>query len=155
MVVANNILKRSFRDEVPVNTLKLQKLLYFVASEYSKLSHGHQLFEESFQTWRYGPVLRSIHNKLAVLEGSPIEKYLKDAQGKGFTFDETAAPELHAALERVWKQGKHLSAVELARITHFPESAWSKAHEAKIIDLKAEDVTADTSYIPSLNLNLF
>jgi len=152
MVIANNILKRSFDDDVPVNAMKLQKLLYFVASEYSKQADGHQLFEERFKTWRYGPVLRSLYDKTAVLEGDPLRKYLKDAQGRNFTMKETHQPELRSALDRVWRHGKHLTAAELARITHLPDSAWTKAHTAGFVELNPVDITADTSYILSLNL---
>jgi uncharacterized phage-associated protein len=152
MIIANNILKRSFADDVPVNAMKLQKLLYFTASEYSKLTNGKQLFEERFQPWRYGPVLRSLYNKTAVLEGDPLRKYLKDAEGNNFTMRETSQPELREALSRVWRHGKHLTAAELARITHLPESAWTKAYAAGATELNPDDITADTSYILSLNL---
>ena len=56
-LVANNVLYRASRSEprVTVTLMKLQKVLYFVASEYAKRT-GRPLFSEHFQTWEYGPI---------------------------------------------------------------------------------------------------
>ena len=34
--VANNVLSRAFAEKISVSPMKLQKILYFVASEYQK-----------------------------------------------------------------------------------------------------------------------
>lgn len=44
-------------------TVKLQKILYFLYLEYLK-ENNKKLFEDEFEAWIYGPVLRSVYNHL-------------------------------------------------------------------------------------------
>lgn len=148
--ISNNILKRSFKDSVEVSPMKLQKLLYFVASEYSKEKHK-PLLSEPLRAWQYGPVVRSVYDEFRSFGASPIRNFAKDATGKAYRIDERKNPALAKALDRVWKNASDLSAVQLSRITHLPASAWSKAygHDELIDDA---DLEADTTYVDRLNL---
>lgn len=58
-LIANNVLNRAFAEKRRISLMKLQKILYFAAAEYQKKT-GQPLFSERFETWQYGPVLRSI-----------------------------------------------------------------------------------------------
>lgn len=148
--ISNNILWRSFDSGVAVSPMKLQKLLYFVASEYAKET-GQPLLAEPFRAWRYGPVVRSVYDEFKSFRGDPIRKYAKDAQGKAYRISEKDNPELRDALDRVWSHAASMSAVELSRITHAPDSAWSKAwnHHELISD---EDLAQDRTYLKRLGL---
>ena len=55
-LVANSILVRAFRDNIPVSPMKLQKLLFFVTCLYQR-NTSVRLLTESFQPWKYGPVV--------------------------------------------------------------------------------------------------
>ena len=57
---ANTFLEMAFEEKIDVSPMKLQKLLYFANKRYLK-DTGSPLFAESFQSWKYGPVLSSIY----------------------------------------------------------------------------------------------
>lgn len=61
-LVANSILIRAFRDKIPVSPMKLQKLLFFVTCLYQR-NTSVRLLTESFQPWKYGPVVRSVYDE--------------------------------------------------------------------------------------------
>lgn len=61
-LIANNVLSRAFAKKAYISPMKLQKILYFVAAEYQKKA-GQSLFSERFETWQYGPVLRSVYSE--------------------------------------------------------------------------------------------
>jgi uncharacterized phage-associated protein len=148
--VSNNILRRAFDESVSVSPMKLQKLLYFVASEYGKRADA-PLLAETFQPWKYGPVVRSVYDEFRSFGGGPIRAYGKDAQGKAYMADERQDSHLARALDDVWRAAKSRSAVELSRITHLPGSAWDRAYrEHRWID--AADIAADKTYEPMLGL---
>lgn len=145
--VSNNILKRAFDSEVSVSPMKLQKILFFVASEYAKRT-GRQLLSESFEAWAYGPVVRSVYDEFRSFGGSAIRAYGKDARGKAYMADEDADPDLDLVLSAVWDATRDRTAVHLSRITHRPDSAWSTAetnserisHDAMVADISYRDV---------------
>lgn len=151
-VVSNNILKRAFNDDVNVSPMKLQKLLYFVASEYAKAKKD-VLFNENFQAWDYGPVIRSVYDEFRPFGGSPIRKYAKDAEGRARIIREASYPELERSINRVWEGAKDLSAVRLSRITHEPGSAWYNAfQQARSGSIDNAALAADRTYLKPLGL---
>lgn len=149
--VCNNILKRAFDEDVPVSPMKLQKVLYFVASEYSKET-GKALLSEPFQPWQYGPVVASVYSEFKPFGSSPIRKYAKDSLGKAYVVDESRNEQLKTAIDRVWPATKSRGAVPLSRITHLPGSAWRKAYEAGKQYIKQDDIRDDQTYPPKLGL---
>lgn len=124
--VANSILRRAFRDGVPVTPMKLQKLLFFVACLYQR-NTGMILFTEPFQPWKYGPVCVAVHDEFRAFNGRPITRYAQDAAGVSYCIDEDSSPSLRKALNLVWENMKTISAVDLSRVAIRPGSAWSKA----------------------------
>lgn len=149
--VSNNLLKRSFDENLRMSPMKLQKLLYFVAAEFAKKT-GTPLLDEDFQAWQYGPVVRSVFDEFRGFRGNSISAYGKDAQGKAYTIDESRNPQLKAALDRVWAASKLQNAVALSRLTHAPESGWRKAYDSQANVIKHEDMVNDESYYLPLGL---
>lgn len=151
--VSNNILKRAFDEGVPVSPMKLQKILYFVASEYAKRSNA-PLLSEQFQAWRYGPVVRSVYDEYRSFGAAPIRAYGKDARGVAYMADEAKDANLSQALDAVWQSVKGRSAVELSRITHLPDSAWAKAYGGTYSNnpLGDRQVQEDVSYRAELGI---
>lgn len=148
--VSNNLLKRAFDEGVPVSPMALQKLLYFVASEYAKRTGGRQLLEENFQPWKYGPVVRSVWDEYKPFGADPIRAYGKNAQDKAYMAAENKDAVLAASINAVWNAAKHRSAVTLSRITHNPGSAWSKGYKRGWI--AHEDIANDDTYRADLGL---
>lgn len=149
--VCNNILKRGFAEGVPISPMKLQKILYFTASEYAKKT-GNPLLIEPFLQWQYGPVVASVYSEFKPFRGGPIHQYAKDSEGKAYTLDEAKNPKLRESLNTVWAATKGFSAVALSRITHREGSAWRAAFEAgqRVIDDDA--LRDDRTYLEPLGI---
>ena len=50
-------------NRLPVDNLKLQKLIYYSQAVYLVLHNGEPLFREKIEAWTYGPVVRSIYKE--------------------------------------------------------------------------------------------
>jgi len=50
-----------FRDSL--SPMKLQKMCYYVQGIYMATHNGEHLFEEDFEAWTYGPVIRSLYSE--------------------------------------------------------------------------------------------
>lgn len=56
--VANYII-----DTIPVDNLKLQKLLYYSQAVHMVLNDGERLFNDNIEAWQYGPVVVCVYRK--------------------------------------------------------------------------------------------
>lgn len=150
-LIANNVLNRAFAEKCRISPMKLQKILYFVASEYQK-GTGRSLFSERFETWQYGPVLRSVYSEFRPFSRDYITRFAKDAENKSRMINEDADPVLQRVLNSVWAVTKGRSAVELSRITHMENSAWDKSFQDQRPFLSSANITADATYRRELGL---
>lgn len=151
-MVANNILSRSFGDEIFISPMKLQKILYFVASEYAK-NTGEKLLEEDFETWSTGPVLRSVYNMFKPFGGYSIRRYAPhDAMGNAYMMNEKDDAHLRVVLDTVWATARNMDTILLAEVTKKPNSAWDKAIKNEQPFLSHEDIVKDCTYKKVLTL---
>lgn len=150
-MIANNILSRAFEEKAYMSPMKLQKILYFVASEYQKATK-RPLLEEPFSTWAYGPVVYSVYDEFRSFSKDNIKRYARDARGNVFVIDEKQDIELKVALDRVWDKAKDIGAVKLSEITHLQDSAWDKAYQGDEPVLNPADIAADNTYRVPLGL---
>lgn len=143
--IANTILKRSFDEKLPINLMKLQKILFFVAAEYSKKTRS-RLLGDSFQAWKYGPVVYSLYTQFQTYGPEEIETYAKDALGEAQLIEAGTDAVLDETIAELWELTKHRRGVDLARITQLPGSAWLDAwqHQHRYVDDQL--VLADTTY---------
>ena len=144
-VVCNNILRRSFEEKISVSPMKLQKLLYFVSCEYAKSSDS-SLLSEDFEVWQYGPVIPTVYEEFKSFKALPIDKYAKDANGTAFAIDESRAPNLKNAIDRVWNVFKCFDGVTLSKITHEDGSGWSDAFINRHPKISFDAMKADDTY---------
>lgn len=150
-MVANNILERSFRDGTYMTPMKLQKILYFVASEYQKVT-GRPLLEDRFQTWTHGPVIYGVYDEFRSFSRKEIKRYARNAEGESFRIDESFDPALHECLDKVWAATQNKGAIELSKLTHMENSAWDKAYQEDKRYLSNADIAADTTYKSALGI---
>lgn len=150
-VVANNVLSRAFLEGTYISPMKLQKVLYFVASEFQKKT-GRRLFNEFFETWNYGPVLRSVYEEFRPYNKRSIGEYSKDSKGQSLIVNETTDILLKGVLDEVWAKTRDMGAVALSDITHTENSAWDKAFQAESPVLSFDDIAADNTYRMRLGL---
>lgn len=150
-LVANNVLNRAFAEKCAVSPMKLQKILYFIASEYQKESK-EPLFTENFETWEYGPVLRSVFYEFRPFSRNFISQFAKDADNHSRMVDEKEDPKLKRILERVWEVTRGRTAVDLSQITHMEGSAWDTAFQSRNPFLAPNDIESDDTYRRELRL---
>ncbi|MCK7675910.1 Panacea domain-containing protein [Corynebacterium pygosceleis] len=150
-VLANNVLNRAFAEGLHISPMKLQKILFFIACEYRKKT-GENLFDMPFQTWKYGPVNRLVHDMFRPFNRGGIRRYARNAAGVSEMVDEAHDEDLRRVIEKVWEATRGWGAVELARITHAEGSAWDRAFQAGRAELDYDDMAADMTYRHPLGL---
>ena len=137
--VANNILKRAFNQNVDVTPMKLQKLLYFVYKRYLQTT-GEPLFEELFQTWRYGPVVESVYVAFKEYGANHIDRLYEDERSQIWLADEERSDAIRMALDFVWSKYSEYNGIILSGYTHQPNTAWYKAIKRSGCTLEVGDI---------------
>lgn len=141
-VLCNNILLRGMNQGVKITPMKLQKLMYFICSEYAK-KHGSSPISEQFEVWQYGPVLPSVYSEFKTFGANPISEFARDAQGAAYMVSERDNPELAQIIDYVWDKYRSTSGIELSRITHRPDSGWYQAFTSGRSYITEEDLKSD------------
>lgn len=143
--VANNILVLSFRDEKFVNSMKLQRIMYILYSEYLKET-GELLFPDPWETWSYGAVNVRVHNSLKKLKSEDILRYIRYQDGNPLIIDLNNDNVLSYILHSTWESTKDLDAITLCKILRAENSAWDKAFQSENAYLDIQDIKEDVSY---------
>ena len=107
---ANTFLEMAFKEKIDVSLMKLQRLLYFANQRYLK-DTGSPLFAESFQSWKYGPVLSSIYYKFHSYRAEPIRRFARDANDNVFSLNRDCGDEelINAFYETNTRTGQGLN----------------------------------------------
>jgi len=137
--VANNILKRAFNENVDITPMKLQKLLYFAYKRYLQTTN-ETLFEEPFQTWRYGPVVESVYSAFKEYGANHIDKFYEDSKTQIWLADEDRSDTTRMALDFAWGRYSEYNGIVLSGYTHQPNTAWYKAVKKNSNTLDVGDI---------------
>ena len=119
--VAKELVRLSYEgDEAdPLTNLRLQKLLYY-AQAWSLIVRGGELFPETLEAWRRGPVVVEVYQELAgdhsTNQISPVA-FANQADLPGDVAD---------FVRRVWDAYKRHSATQLSEMSH-NETPWQNA----------------------------
>jgi len=128
--IADWFISRVDRDAGDTMThLKLQKLLYFSQAWYLA-NTGEALFDEDFQAWAHGPVVRSIYDRFSHKRWEPIEPVDTPNALDGKT---------RSFLERVFEQYGQYGAKKLENITH-SHDPWREARGGLPPEARCENV---------------
>lgn len=144
--VGNNILQRGFAENIDITPMKLQKLIYFVYRDYLQET-GRSLFNERFETWKYGPVVPSVYNEFKKCGSNIIRKYAFDDNKTYTTVDEDSSPVFRNVIDCVWNTYKNYDGIVLSSMTHREGSAWRKAYEKRSPYLLDEDIRQEVMEI--------
>jgi uncharacterized phage-associated protein len=118
--IANYFLELGRRDWIPIDPMKLQKLVY-LAHGWSLLFLNKPLIREPIEAWRYGPVVPELYQEFKRFGGSPITQPAQMGPGESTSgLDQ----ETKSLLEAVWERYKSLSPIQLSILTHEAGSAW-------------------------------
>src|SRR5215469_1410850 len=118
--IANYFLEWGRRDRVPVDPLKLQKLVY-LAHGWAMAFLGKPLIRDPIEAWRYGPVVPVLYEEFRKFGASPITDR---AQEVPFESTRGIDEKTKSLLDAVWQRYKPLSPIQLSLVTHEPGYAW-------------------------------
>lgn len=128
---ADWFLSRIDRDAGEAIThLALQKLLYFAQAWYLA-NRGKPLFEEDFQAWAHGPVVRSIYDRF---KGSSWEALPAPSNSPN------VSGEVAKLLELVFAKYGGYGAKKLEKITHEKGAPWDVVRGELPSEARCEDV---------------
>jgi uncharacterized phage-associated protein len=134
ITIANELIKLSLSEEIPVTPMKLQKMIY-LANGISYKRKGKKLIDERFEAWDYGPVVESVYHEFKEYRGDPIPEpknvpVFKD----GETFNSSAvnvADDDLQIIKEAWDNAKNLDGITLSKWSHNHSSPWDKAFHAQ------------------------
>lgn len=152
--LCNIIIDKSIKEDLPLNLMKLQRIMYLIACLYQR-RHRKTLFTERFQPWNYGPVLGTLNDKFDCLNGKDISVYSTNAKGEIVVPALEEMPELKDVVDVIWANTKGMTGVQLSRLIAASDknSAWEKAmvdHRPFISNI---DMAEDETYLDLFGLN--
>jgi uncharacterized phage-associated protein len=127
--VAKTMLDLAKDRKLSITNLTMQKLIY-LAHGVSLVRYSQPLVNESFQAWRYGPVLEGLYHDLKVFGSSAI------SADHVFIRDWPSIPhgdvEAIEAIDGVLAQCGQLSGVQLVNLTHDENGPWHNVYNENI-----------------------
>lgn len=152
--LCNIIIDRSIKEDLPLNLMKLQRIMYLIACLYQR-RHRKTIFTERFQPWKYGPVLGTLNDKFDCLKVKGISVYSTNAKGEVVVPALDEMPELKDVVDVIWTNAKGMTGVQLSRLiaASGKNSAWEKAvvnHRPFISNI---DMAEDETYLGLFGLN--
>lgn len=103
--------------------MKLQKLAY-IAHGWNLAINGEPLISETPEAWDNGPVFRSIWN--AIRDFGTVGTKVVD-QNKTEMIA-ALSPSESSIIDHVWRKYGAYSATDLSRMTHQPNTPWTRAY---------------------------
>ena len=125
--VANTFLDRAKSEDIDITPMKLQKLIYIFYKDYLKETQ-EKLFDERFETWQYGPVLRSVYNVFKKYRANHIKEFYYFENNKYSTIALPAGSVVKKIFDNVWKTYGMIDGIRLSEMTHQQGTAWYKAN---------------------------
>jgi uncharacterized phage-associated protein len=131
-LIAYAFVKKGIESGNPVTQMKLQKLVYFAHGLHLAADDG-PLINETFQAWKFGPVVPSIYHDYKFYGSSPISD-----PGLYFVFGDAESADNQLAkiktsatksIDATWDGLKDVSAVQLSNWTHKDGSPWKEHYK--------------------------
>nr|DAZ65954.1 MAG TPA: hypothetical protein [Caudoviricetes sp.] len=144
--VANNILQRGFSENIDITPMKLQKLTYLVYKKFYQ-DTNYILFQDKFEVWKYGPVVRSIYDAFKGYRGNAIKNYHRETDGSILIANEDTSLSLKMALDGIWDKYKLYDGIPLSTMTHREGTAWYKAAKRGDMYLSDKDIKDEEVFI--------
>lgn len=128
--VANEFLDLAAREGVPIDQMKLQKLVYYAQAWHLALKGG-PLFDEDLEAWPWGPVVRNVYIQTKDFGRAPVTQKIAELQKVGadplnwrFETPEIADTDLKGFIRDVWDAHKRFSGVQLSNSAHARGEPW-------------------------------
>lgn len=120
--VAHEILNLAQHENIPVDPLKMMKLVY-LCHGWSLSISSDNLINEEVEAWQYGPVISELYNRIRHFRASPITQVSCGA--------EILSQEQKQMIKSVFDVYKNYSGLQLSEMTHRPGTPWSEIWETR------------------------
>lgn len=133
--VANEFLAlgRAEPNVPKIDQMKLQKLLYYAHAWHLAMTNRKPLFEDDFEAWPWGPVVRDVYTQTVGYGRGPVENPISELGTAGGSFSfvapEGVSEELKPFIRSVWEIHKKYTGVQLSNATHAPGEPWTIVKE--------------------------
>lgn len=129
--ISNAFISLANSDDMDIDPLKLQKLLYFAHGYYMAEHDDAPLINEYFEAWDYGPVLPTVYYDFREFGDRPIKRF-------AYTYDYKLGRAIPAPLPNddplaeevikwVWDNYKQYTGLQLSEMTHKDGGPWHLA----------------------------
>lgn len=117
MDLANYIVGKCIKDNVPITNLQLQRILYFVQKDF--LKRGSQAFSDDIEAWDFGPVVPNVYFYFCGFGAMPI------------SISRDTVPNLSTGkdvIDIIVETKRNLTPWTTAKEIHKTTGAWSKVY---------------------------
>lgn len=129
LAVANKFVRYGLEDGMPVEHLKLQKLVYYSFAWWAA-SCSDWLFADDIEAWRHGPVVRSVWKKFNKFESSLIDKIAPEfsiLDGNIVEiYPEITDRQIASYLRKIWNTYNRFTGIQISNMTHSLDEPWHK-----------------------------
>lgn len=136
---ANRFLELAWADGAgapPVTQMKLQKLLFYAHAWHLALKNA-PLFDEDFEAWPWGPVVRDVYIQTLKFGRDPVTEKIKrlvftpgnHLSGR-FKAPEVDDSETSSFIQSVWDSHRRFTGIQLSNATHAQGEPWTIIKDA-------------------------
>jgi uncharacterized phage-associated protein len=130
--VANYFIKKAKEENIPLDPMKLQKLLYF-AYGWHYANYDKPLFSDQINAWQWGPVVEDIYHAFKKYGKRNITELKSDLDIKTLQTTIPIVPESDTAtdqfLRNFWDTYKNYTGPQLSGASHANGSPWKAAYD--------------------------
>lgn len=132
--VANEFLDLGDDEGIPIDQMKLQKLVYYAHAWHLAYKDTPLFDDDIVEAWPWGPVVRSIYADFQEFGRNPIKgKRASALQHKAkskpldfvFTTPRINNMELKEFIKSVWDSHKNFTSIQLSNATHMANEPWT------------------------------
>lgn len=132
--IANEFLKRSFAEGVPLTNMHVQKLVY-IAHGWNLAVNNEPLVDEPFLAWEFGPVSPSLYRALRRYGPGRVPRLVRrgdetaDYDDDGEPYSARLERSEEDVIDQIWNEFKGYEAFQLSALTHKDGSPWKIAFD--------------------------
>lgn len=135
LAIANLFLDLGARDGIPIDPLKLQKLVYLAHGWHLGLTRQPLIFQ-TVVAWPYGPIIRDVYWRFKKYGSENISGRATIPPDGVHTFEHVPlradlSGKSWEIVDRVWEVFKNNSGLELSAMSHAPGTPWQQVTAGK------------------------
>lgn len=135
LAIANLFLDWGARDGIPVDPLKLQKLVYLAHGWHLGLTR-QPLIYQTVVAWPYGPIIRDVYWQFKKYRGENVSGRATIPPDGVNTFEHIPlraelTDKSRAIVDRVWEVFKNNTGIELSAMSHTAGTPWHQVTSGK------------------------